>query len=123
MSDVLYKATKYMNVEDVFLARKERPKKRERQEDTRKDRGRKMARTGERRDDKRSKPPTGKFTSFTPLTAQINQVLMQIKDKGALTFPSKLKGDPNKQSKDKYYRFHRDHGHDTANCYDLKQQI
>ena len=48
---------------------------------------------------------------------------MQIKDEGALTFPEKLKGDPNKRSKDKYCRFHRDHGHDTADCYNLKQQI
>ena len=35
MSEVLYRATKYMNAEDALLARKERPKKRERQEDTR----------------------------------------------------------------------------------------
>ena len=48
---------------------------------------------------------------------------MQIKDEGALTFPGKLNGDPNKRSKDKYCRLHRDHDHDTANCYDLKQQI
>ncbi|XP_065622798.1 uncharacterized protein LOC111985693 [Quercus suber] len=48
---------------------------------------------------------------------------MQIKDEGSLTFPEKLKGDPNKRSKDKNCRFHRDHGHDTADCYDLKQQI
>ena len=47
MSDVLYRATKYMNVEDALLAHEERPKKRERQEDTRQDRGWKMARTGE----------------------------------------------------------------------------
>ena len=39
MSDVLYKATKYMNVEDALLAREEKPRKRERQEDTRQDRG------------------------------------------------------------------------------------
>ena len=32
MSDVLYKATKYMNAEDALLARKEKLKKRERQE-------------------------------------------------------------------------------------------
>jgi len=82
-----------------------------------------MARTGERRDDRRSKPPTGRFTSFTPLTTLINQALLQIKDEGALTFPVKLKGDPNKRSRDKYCHFHRNHSHDTADSYDLKQQI
>ena len=30
MSDVLYRATKYMNVEDALLAREEKPRKRER---------------------------------------------------------------------------------------------
>ena len=48
---------------------------------------------------------------------------MQIKDEGALTFPGKLKSDPTKRSRNKYCRFHSDHGHDTADCYDLKQQI
>ena len=82
-----------------------------------------MARTKKRREDRCSKPPTRMFTSFTLLTASINQVLMQIKDKGALTFPSKLKGDPNKRSRDKDCCFHRNHDHDTADCYNLKQQI
>ena len=39
MSDVLYKATKYMNAEDVLMAREEKPKKRERQGEARLDRG------------------------------------------------------------------------------------
>ena len=82
-----------------------------------------MSRTGERWEDRCSKPPTGKFTSFILLTASIDQVLMQIKDEGALTFPGKLKGDPNKRSRDKYCCFHHDHDHDTADYYDLKQQI
>ena len=82
-----------------------------------------MARTGERQEDRCSKPPTGKFTSFTLLTAPIDQVLMQIKDKEALTFPDKLKEDPSKRSRDKYCHFHRDHGHDTFDYYNLKQQI
>ena len=82
-----------------------------------------MARTRDRWDDRRSKPPTGRFTSFTPLTAPIDQVLMQIKDEGTLTFPGKLKGDPSKRPRDKYCRFHRDHGYNTTDCYNLKQQI
>ncbi|XP_050267679.1 uncharacterized protein LOC126712401 [Quercus robur] len=48
MSNVLYRATKYMNAEDALLAREEKPRKKERQEDTRQDKGRKMARTGDR---------------------------------------------------------------------------
>ena len=35
MSEVLYRATKYMNAEDALLAREEKLRKRERQEDTR----------------------------------------------------------------------------------------
>ncbi|XP_030939703.1 uncharacterized protein LOC115964556 [Quercus lobata] len=120
MSEVLYMATKYMNAENVLLTHEDKPRKRERQEDTRQDRGRKVARTGEQQDDRRSKPPIRRFTSFTPLTTSIDQVFMQIKDEGTLTFPGKLKGDPSKRPRDKYCRFHRDHGHDTADYYDLK---
>ena len=123
MSEVLYRATKYMNAEDTLLTREEKPRKRERQDDIQQDQGLKKARTGDRQDERRPKPLRGRFTSFTPLTAPIDQVLMQIKDEEALTYPEKLKGDPNRCSKDKYCHFHQDHGHDTANCYDLKQQI
>ena len=79
-----------------------------------------MARTGDRREDRCSKPPTGRFTSFTPMNTSIDQVLIQIKDEGALTFIGKLKEDPSKRSRDKYYRFHRDHSHNTSKCYNLK---
>ena len=76
-------ATKYMNAEDALLAREEKPKKRERQEDTRQNQGCKKARTGDWRDERRLKPQGGRFMSFTPLTAPIDQVLMQIKDEEA----------------------------------------
>ena len=56
MLEVLYRATKYMNVEDALLAREEKSKKRERQEDTRQDQGRKKARIGDQRDERRPKP-------------------------------------------------------------------
>ena len=123
MSEVLYKATKYMNAKDALLAREDKPRKRERLEDACQVHGGKKPRTGDRRDENRSKPPRGRFTSFTPLNAPLDQVLMQIKDEGALTFPGKLKSNPTKRSRNKHCRFHRDHGYDTADCYDLKQQI
>ena len=47
MSNVLYKATKYMKSEDALLAHEDKPRKRERQEDSRQEKGRKMARIGE----------------------------------------------------------------------------
>ena len=46
MSEVLYRATKYMNAEDALLAREDKPKKRERLEDACQDQGRKKTRTG-----------------------------------------------------------------------------
>ena len=48
---------------------------------------------------------------------------MQIKNEPSLKWPKKMKGDPNKHNRNKYCRFHRDHGHDTDECFDLKQQI
>ena len=76
MSEVLYRATKYMNAEDALLTREDKPRKRERLEDARQDQGRKKLRMGDRHDERRSKPPRGRFTSFTPLNAPLDQVLM-----------------------------------------------
>ena len=102
MSEVLYRAIKYMNAKDALLAREDKPRKRERLEDARQDQGRKKPRTEDRQDERCSKPPGGRFTSFSPLNAPLDQVLMQIKDEGALMFLGKLKSDPTKQSRNKY---------------------
>jgi len=60
------------------------------------------------------------MTNFTPLNVPLNQVLMQIRDDPALAWPDKLKGDPKKSPRNKYCRFHRDYGHNTFDCSDLK---
>ena len=72
MSEVLYRAIKYMNAKDALLAREDKPRKRERLEDARQDQGHKKPRTGNRRDERRSKPLGGRFISFTPLTTPLD---------------------------------------------------
>ncbi|XP_050242153.1 uncharacterized protein LOC126691124 [Quercus robur] len=84
----------------------------------------KKGRMEERRDRESKKPgPPVRNQQYTPLNAPLEQVLMQIKDDPSLKWPEKMKGDPNKRNRNKYCRFHRDHGHDTDECFDLKQQI
>ena len=114
-----------MNAKDAIIA-----KKRKKVEQTESDLARhteqgprpKKARTGEKkdRDNRKTSPSSGRNQNYTPLIAPLDQVLMQIKDDPSLKWPKKMKGDPNKRNKNKYYRFHRDHGHDTDECYDLK---
>ena len=38
-------------------------------------------------------------------------------------WPDKLKGDPSKRPQNKYRHFHQNYGHDTSECYNLKQLI
>ena len=61
--------------------------------------------------------------NFTPLNTTLGQVFMSIWNERALMLPDKLKGDLNKRPRNKYWCFHRNHGHDTSDCYNLKQQI
>lgn len=56
-----------MNAEDTMIAKGGKPKKKERQEDPRHVRERKSGQTSDRRDDKRSRPPSSMMTNFMPL--------------------------------------------------------
>ena len=117
-----------MNVEDAIIAKKRKSVKRVEVDLPRHpDQGPhpKKAKTRERkdRDSRKASPSSGRSQHYMPLNAPLDQVLMQIKDDPSLKWPEKMKEHPNKRNKNKYRRFHRDHGHDTDECYDLKQQI
>ena len=87
-------------------------KKRQRQDHHCLDRGRKLSQMSDWRDKRRSKPPLGRTKNFTLLNTSLDQVLMQIRDDVALTWSDKLQGNPSKRTRNKYYHFHRDHGHE-----------
>ena len=51
----------------------------------------------------------------------IDKILAQIKDEHYLKWPRPLYSSPNVCDKNKYYRFHKDHGHYTEDYRDFKE--
>ena len=126
MAEMLLKAQKYMNVKDALAAIKDVKKLGDsirRKDDER--RGQKkecpdrQSNDGIRKKDD-SSPRTVKFT---PLIMPVDKILTQIKDDHYLKWPRPLHSSPNVRDKNKYCRFHKNHGHNTEDCRDLKEQV
>ena len=125
MVEMLLKAQKYMNAEDAVVVIRDneklgdkggkederRGKKRERPD-------RQVAKVNRRRDDK-----SKRTVKFTPLVMPVDKILMQIKDEHYLKWPRPLHSSPHVRNKNKYCCFHKNHGHYTEDCRDLKEQI
>ena len=60
---------------------------------------------------------------FTPLTASVIQVLYEVQHEKFLRWPYHMRRDPVKRDITKYCEFHRDHGHRTDDCIQLKKEI
>ena len=125
MAEMLLKAQKYMNAKDALAAIKdvEKPGDKAKKEDER--RGQKRECPDRRNNDKnRRKDDKSPWTiSFTPLVMPVDKILTQIKDEHYLKWPRPLHSSPNIRDKNKYCQFHKDHGHNTEDCKDLKEQI
>ncbi|XP_030970642.1 uncharacterized protein LOC115991025 [Quercus lobata] len=125
MAEMLLKAQKYMNAEDALAAIKdtERPGDKAKREDDR--RGQKRDRPDRQNNDgnRRKDDKNPRMVRFTPLVMPVDKIFTQIKDEHYLKWPRPLHSSPNVRDKNKYCRFHRDHGHLTEDCRDLKEQI
>ena len=127
MAELVHSAQNFMNAEDVIIAKKRKIAGRMEAHLVRYSEQSPRPKKGWMEDkkerDNRKTGPLGRSQKYTPLNAPLDRVFMQIKDDPSLKWLEKMKGDPNKRNKSKYCRFHRDHGYDTDECYDLKQQI
>ena len=129
MLELMYEAKKFINAEDAFKARDEFiSRKRKEPEDQcfEQSKGR-ISKPDYSKVDKKnagsSRRQSRRPKSFTPLNMSIDQVFLQIQDDLALKWPGKLRSSPIRRSEDLYCRFHKDHGHNTEDCFVLKEQI
>ena len=145
MAEVLAKVEKYINDKEALISKKgsfsthkeksetnkqqgRSPKRqRDRERSPKKDRERSPKRRGSVRD--RLGPPQLELRQrysprrFTPLTAVVSQVLREVQHKQFLRWLSQMRSDPTKRDNTRYCEFHRDHGHRTDDCIQLRKEI
>ena len=125
MTDLLFKAQKYMNREDALTAKGLTGKQK-------KDKGAKTQSKKKECKDNLTEAKTRKSSleaswkkklNFTPLIMPVDKILMRIKDDPTLKWPKPLSSSSKRRDPKKYCHFHKDHGYYTNECWDLKEQI
>ncbi|XP_063938092.1 uncharacterized protein LOC135147953 [Daucus carota subsp. sativus] len=80
-----------------------------------------------RKDDDKKSPAKKKlgprFTEYARLNAPRSQILLEIEKDESVRWPKPIRTDPEKRNKDLYCRFHKDTGHKTDDCRQLKDEI
>ena len=145
MAEVLAKAEKYINGEEALISKRESSSTRKEKAATDKRRGRSPRRQSDQEKSPRKYreqspkrrgnlrdclgPPQFERRRryspqrFTPLTASVSQVLHEVRNEQFLRWPTHMKLDPTTRDNTKYCEFHRDYGHRTNNCIQLKREI
>ncbi|XP_077232665.1 uncharacterized protein LOC143870036 [Tasmannia lanceolata] len=84
--------------------------------------------TRQRREDKpprrdKSPLPQKRDVNFTPLNTARKHILAAISEEDFVKWPARMISKGNRRDPSKYCRFHKDHGHDTDDCWQLKEEI
>ncbi|GAV71049.1 hypothetical protein CFOL_v3_14543 [Cephalotus follicularis] len=95
-------------------------KKRERSDLTKDNLRHKLSR---REDSTQGGVPIPSYNNFAPLLVTRTRILVVEQDKVPFQWLEKLRSPTEKRDVEKYCRYHRDHGHDTEECRQLKNQI
>ncbi|GAV73474.1 hypothetical protein CFOL_v3_16959 [Cephalotus follicularis] len=141
MADLLRRAERYVNAKEDMEARKQKTpwsghqeekgkhsrnapgkkeKRKERSELSKEYLRHKFSR---RESSPRGGAPILSYNNFAPLLDTHTRILAVEKDKVPFQWPEKLRFPTEKRDVEKYCRYHRDHGHDTEECRQLKNQI
>ncbi|XP_011100646.1 uncharacterized protein LOC105178796 [Sesamum indicum] len=64
-----------------------------------------------------------KYNKYTPLNTTRARALLMVERKDVRRWPKPTRATPAKKHSSKYCRFHRERGHDTEECYQLKDEI
>ena len=145
MAEVLSKAEKYINGEEALISKKGTSSTHKEKSTKDKRRGRSPKRQSNRerspnKDGERSPKRHGNLRDhlgppqlgrrqrysprrFTPLTASVSQVLREVLNEQFLRWPTQIKSDPTTRDNTRYCEFHRDYGHRTDDCIQLKKEI
>ncbi|XP_012835584.1 PREDICTED: uncharacterized protein LOC105956288 [Erythranthe guttata] len=116
LEELLNRAEKYVRIEEAST---HAPPKRKREDDRLDNR---------RRDDRRPPlPPQGQpsssYNRFTPLNARLTEILHVIEQKGLAEPPRPMQPNAKREKSDRNGRFHKDRGHTTEECAQLKVAI
>ena len=79
--------------------------------------------TRSEKDRERRGPYQPRYHRYTPLNMTRERVMMRVEKEGLLQWPGKMRNTPAKKNSNKYCRFYKDKGHDTEECYQLKDEI
>ncbi|KAK0579704.1 hypothetical protein LWI29_030124 [Acer saccharum] len=76
----------------------------------------------ENRGNTRANKFRGRYNHYTPLTGDQEEILSVVEDKGLAKYPRQQSANARRDTT-KYCRFHKDHGHETSKCFQLRDHI
>ena len=152
IAEVLAKAKKYINGEKALISKKGSSSTHKEKSGTNKRRGRSPKRQSDlerspKKDGERSPKKDGERSPkrhenlrnrmgppqperrqrysprrFTPLTTSVSRVRREVRNEQFLRWPTQMKSDPATRDNTRYCEFHRDYGHRTDDCIQLKRE-
>ncbi|XP_057949272.1 uncharacterized protein LOC131144550 [Malania oleifera] len=126
MGELMARAQKYINLEELMDTRGSRielKRKRNSREMGESSRSAKRHENTTLLTSPNMRWQSSKFSTYTPLNILRSEVLMQIRKKDYVSWPEPMRTPLHKRNVSKFCQFHKDHGHNTEECIQLRNKI